>query len=81
MSVSDISLPNVDTEQLKAPSIQDFDLSGSNHKPRILLLYGSLRERSYSRLASEEAARILNVLGAETKLFNPADLPRQTHSG
>lgn len=45
------------------------------HKPRILLLYGSLRERSFSRLATEEAARILEYLGAETRIFDPSDLP------
>lgn len=42
---------------------------------KILLLYGSLREVSYSRLAAEEAARILEALGAETKLYHPAGLP------
>ncbi|MDT0498735.1 arsenical resistance protein ArsH [Algiphilus sp. W345] len=45
------------------------------HAPRILLLYGSLRERSYSRFATEEAARLLQWLGAETRIFDPADLP------
>lgn len=45
------------------------------HPPRILLLYGSLRERSYSRLAVEEAARILQYLGADTRIFDPRDLP------
>jgi arsenic resistance protein ArsH len=44
-------------------------------RPRILLLYGSLRERSYSRLAVEEAARLLQYLGAETRIFDPSDLP------
>lgn len=44
-------------------------------KPRILLLYGSLRERSFSRLATEEAARILEFFGAETRTFNPSGLP------
>lgn len=43
--------------------------------PRILLLYGSLRARSFSRLATEEAARILRCLGAETQIFDPFDLP------
>ena len=43
--------------------------------PRILLLYGSLRERSYSRLVVEEAARLLQFFGAETRIFDPADLP------
>jgi len=43
--------------------------------PRILLLYGSLRERSYSRLAVEEAARLLQYFGAETRIFDPRELP------
>lgn len=44
-------------------------------KPRILLLYGSLRERSFSRFAVEEAARLLILFGAEVRIFDPADLP------
>lgn len=47
----------------------------STHKPRILLLYGSTRERSFSRLLVEEAARLLEHFGAETRIFNPAGLP------
>jgi arsenical resistance protein ArsH len=47
----------------------------STHPPRILILYGSLRERSFSRLAAEEAARILMRLGAEVRFFNPSGLP------
>ena len=47
----------------------------SNHKPRILILYGSLRERSYSRLLAEEAGRILEYMGAEVKFYNPDGLP------
>ncbi|ETI59470.1 MAG: arsenical resistance protein ArsH [Sphingobium sp.] len=43
--------------------------------PRILLLYGSLRERSFSRFAVEEAARLLRLFGAETRIFDPSDLP------
>lgn len=43
--------------------------------PRILLLYGSLRERSYSRLVVEEAARLLIYFGCEVRIFDPADLP------
>jgi arsenic resistance protein ArsH len=52
-----------------------FDAPQSTHPPRILMLYGSQRERSYSRLATEEAARILHRLGAEVRIFNPAGLP------
>lgn len=47
----------------------------SKHPPRILLLYGSLRTVSYSRLLVEEAARILQRMGAETRIFNPQGLP------
>ena len=47
----------------------------STHPPRVLMLYGSLRERSYSRLLSEEAARILEQLGCEVRWFHPKDLP------
>lgn len=43
--------------------------------PRILLLYGSLRDRSFSRLAAEESARLLQFFGAETRIFDPSDLP------
>ncbi|MGF7156139.1 arsenical resistance protein ArsH [Novosphingobium gossypii] len=43
--------------------------------PRILLLYGSLRERSFSRFAVEEAARLLRLFGADTKIFDPSTLP------
>ena len=43
--------------------------------PRILLLYGSLRDRSFSRLAVEEAARLLQLFGAETRIYDPATLP------
>ena len=45
-----------------------------DHPPRILFLYGSLRERSYSRLAAEEAARIMEGFGAETRFFDPREL-------
>ena len=46
-----------------------------SHKPKVLLLYGSLRARSFSRLMTEEAALVLSKLGAETKTFNPTGLP------
>ena len=48
-------------------------------RPKILLLYGSLRERSFSRLAVEEAARLLQAFGAETRIFNPRELPLPDH--
>jgi len=50
-------------------------LGPNQHPPRILLLYGSLRQRSYSRLCVEEAARLLRFMGCETRVFDPSDLP------
>ena len=64
--------PALQREHLRAPLWRDGD---AGHAPRILLLYGSLRERSYSRLATEEAARLLRLFGAETRIFDPGDLP------
>ncbi|WP_343615448.1 arsenical resistance protein ArsH [Novosphingobium sp.] len=50
-------------------------LGAMDPPPRILLLYGSLRERSYSRLVVEESARLLRYFGCETRIFDPSDLP------
>ncbi len=47
----------------------------STHPPRFLMLYGSLRETSYSRLLAEEAGRILKGLGADVEFFDPSELP------
>lgn len=52
-----------------------FGVTAVLHPPRILMLYGSVRERSYSRLATEEAAKLLTVMGAEVRIFNPSGLP------
>ncbi|SOC55937.1 arsenical resistance protein ArsH [Chromohalobacter canadensis] len=69
-------LPNLDATCFAVPSADDLLAPRpSEHPPRILLLYGSLRERSFSRLASEEAARLLTAMGAETRLFDPRGLP------
>jgi arsenic resistance protein ArsH len=69
-------LPNVDAALFKRPEPADFAaVATSTHPPRILLLYGSLRERSFSRLLTFEAQRLLQSLGAETRIFNPAGLP------
>ncbi len=48
----------------------------ATHPPRILMLYGSLRERSYSKILTLEAARLLEAMGAEVRIFDPLDLPQ-----
>ena len=70
------NLPNLNREQLHLPNHGRIAAKPLPHKPRILLLYGSLRERSYSRLVVEESARLLQVLGAEIKIFDPRGLPQ-----
>ena len=70
-----------DTPQLTEDHVQEIDparlfpQTPSTHAPRILLLYGSLRQRAFSRLMSEEAARVLTRLGAEARMYNPSGLP------
>ena len=69
-------LPNIKPELLDIPSVDKLAPVGDlNHPPRILMLYGSLRERSFSRFLTFEAARILEQFGAEVRIFDPTDLP------
>jgi arsenic resistance protein ArsH len=69
-------LPNIKAELLEIPSIGKLAPVGDlSHPPRILMLYGSLRERSFSRFLTEEAARILQHFGADVKIFDPTELP------
>ncbi|MGK5069556.1 arsenical resistance protein ArsH [Janthinobacterium sp. RT4P48] len=71
-----VNLPNINPEQLDLPTLDKLSPVGElSHAPRILMLYGSLRERSFSRFLTEEAARILAHFGAEVKIFDPMDLP------
>ncbi|MCR9163476.1 MAG: arsenical resistance protein ArsH [Nannocystaceae bacterium] len=58
---------------LATPRFPPFEIR--TDPPKILMLYGSLRERAYSRLASEEAGRILEGLGCEVRFFDPRELP------
>ena len=70
------TLPALKPELLSPPDPTRLEpVSRVTHPPRILLLYGSLRERSYSRFLTEEAARLLRTMGAETRIFDPRELP------
>ncbi|TDV72274.1 arsenical resistance protein ArsH [Pseudomonas sp. LP_7_YM] len=70
------SLLNVRPELIEIPSLERLTpRTPSAHKPRMLLLYGSTRERSFSRLVTQEAARLLDEMGAETRIFDPSGLP------
>ncbi|KIC28833.1 arsenical resistance protein ArsH [Leisingera sp. ANG-M6] len=72
--IAEGQLHGIDVETLAAPD-------DPRHPPRILLLYGSLREVSYSRKAAEEAARVLRALGCETRIFDPSGLPLPDDAG
>lgn len=74
--LNDTSVPNIDQSLLDIPQFDKCHAAPSSHSPRILLLYGSLRERSFSRLVVEECARLLIQFGAEAKIFNPEGLPQ-----
>ncbi|KUY69802.1 NADPH-dependent FMN reductase [Burkholderia cepacia] len=69
-------LPQLDAALFRVPDASLLQPARpSTHPPRIVLLYGSLRARSFSRLLVEEAARLLTAMGADVRIFNPAGLP------
>lgn len=71
-----LNLPNIKMGQFDVPDMQRLaQVADLDHPPRILMLYGSLRERSFSRFLTFEAARILEQFGAEVKIFDPTELP------
>ena len=74
-SASAADLPQLDLSCFALPDTARLQGPLLSHAPRFLLLYGSLRTRSFSRLLTEEAARILTVMGGEVKIFNPSGLP------
>jgi arsenic resistance protein ArsH len=68
-------LPAAHSQHLRLPDREALRAPFSTHSPRILLLYGSLRTVSYSRLLAEEAGRLLEHFGAEVRFFSPEGLP------
>lgn len=74
-SITMTDLPQLDENSFAIPNVAQLQHPQPSHAPRFLLLYGSLRTRSFSRLLTEEAARILTLMGGEVKIFNPSGLP------
>jgi arsenic resistance protein ArsH len=68
-------LPAASPMHLRQPDMEALRPAFSTHKPRILILYGSLRAVSYSRFLAQEAARLLEYFGCEVRIFNPEGLP------
>jgi arsenical resistance protein ArsH len=68
-------LPNIAANAFAVPDLAALGVRAEKDPPRILILYGSLRVRSFSRFLSMEAARLLETLGAEVRIFNPTGLP------
>jgi arsenic resistance protein ArsH len=76
VSLTHLNLPSLDQALFEKPDQEKLTRQApATHAPRFLLLYGSLRERSYSKLLTLEAARLLEAMGGEVKVFDPRDLP------
>jgi arsenic resistance protein ArsH len=75
MFEDDPTLPALRADIFEVPRVERLAAAPSSHPPRFLMLYGSLRERSYSRLLTFEAARLLQAMGGEVKVFDPQGLP------
>ncbi len=69
------ALSNLAPAAVELPDHARLDADGPAHPPRILVLYGSLRPESYSRKLALEAERLLRHFGAETRVFDPRELP------
>ncbi len=77
-SPADMDLPNLDQNSFALPDLDALRADFPKHRPRILLLYGSLRDRSYSRFLTLEAQRLLDAMGLKRVSFMPMVFPCQT---
>jgi arsenical resistance protein ArsH len=76
VSSAEDSLPNLDPALFDRPTAARLaGVGAATHPPRFLMLYGSLRERSYSKLLTLEAARLLRAMGGDVRIFDPTGLP------
>ena len=68
--------PNLSAAHFVAPTSEQLGVNQRfEHAARILILYGSLRERSFSRFLAYEAARLLEAMGAEVRIFHADGMP------
>ncbi|MFA5900747.1 MAG: arsenical resistance protein ArsH [Hyphomicrobium sp.] len=71
-----VDLPNITASAFQVPDVSTVESAvPMTHKPRILILYGSVRQRSYSRFLALEAQRLLEAFGCEARIFHPDGLP------
>ena len=70
-----IEFPALVEELFQIPELEKLNVQAGDHPPRFLMIYGSLRERSYSRLLTYEAARLLTAMGGQVKIYDPTGLP------
>ena len=75
MFESPLQFPALVEDLFQIPELEKLSIQAGDHAPRFLMLYGSLRERSYSKLLTFEAARLLTAMGGEVKIFDPTGLP------
>lgn len=75
MFESPLQFPALVEDLFQIPELEQLSIQAGDHAPRFLMLYGSLRERSYSKLLTFEAARLLTAMGGEVKIFDPTGLP------
>ncbi len=69
-------MPNLSEAHFEAPTSDHLGLTQRfEHPPRFLILYGSLRERSFSRFLAYEAARLLEAMGGEVRIYDAHGLP------
>lgn len=75
MPLNSTEFPALVEDLFRVPGIEKLNVNEAKRAPKFLMLYGSLRERSYSRLLTFEAARLLEAMGGEVKIYDPTGLP------
>jgi arsenic resistance protein ArsH len=69
-------MPNLSEAHFEVPTAERVEASMPlAHAPRFLILYGSLRARSFSRFLAYEAARLLEAMGGEVRIYDAHGLP------